>query len=172
MLQLASEQDCDVDHQLRLRVVHHHVAVQNSPPVARWNRDELSLHDNGQWLESSFPAWWQMARAPQFLLQARRQAAIARCVVLADDPNVARFEAAAVAMMIDNAIVVIVVLRMLFPMTAVVVPMIRGSGRGETDEEHREGGRFHARVSSKGSASVSSRRRIAGVVQCKSVHRL
>lgn len=104
--------------------------------------------------------------APQFLLQAGRQAMVARRVVLADDPNVVRPDVAAVAMMIDEAVVVIVVLLVFLPMTAVVVP--RFAAAGAEDGEQSEGGSFHDRASSR-PATAKLNMPIARVVRCKSV---
>src|SRR5262245_50359172 len=112
-----------------------------------------------------------MTRAPQLLLQPGGQTMLARCVVLADDPNVVRSESAAVAMMIE-ALVVVRMLHVLLPVTVVVMPVLGRNRRGEKHGEKSEDGGFHEGMSEQAQCHRQLDGRDRVVVRCKSVRDL
>ena len=86
----ASEHDGHVYHDVRAFVVNNCASVDDAAAVPGRQRHETALDDGVKRLHLLLPSGRQLPGARVFLLEARRQGAITRRVVFANDSNVFR----------------------------------------------------------------------------------
>ena len=82
------EQHRDVDDDIRPRVVDNGIPVDHAACVALWQRRQLAFDRCGKGFELLLPARRQLATTRDLLLQAGREVAISRCVVVSQDGDV------------------------------------------------------------------------------------